>query len=28
LELVSFDTDLDRTDLERLEPTDVLDQLG
>ena len=28
LKLVSFDTDFDRTDLERIEPTDVLDQLG
>lgn len=25
LQLVSFDTDFDRTDLERLEPQDVLD---
>lgn len=28
LELVSFDTDFDRTDIERLEPADVLDQFG
>jgi predicted nucleic acid-binding protein len=27
LSLVSFDTDFDRTDIERLEPADVLDQL-
>jgi len=26
LQLVSFDTDFDRTDIERLEPADVLDQ--
>ena len=28
LQLVSFDTDFDRTDLERWEPADVLDQYG
>jgi predicted nucleic acid-binding protein len=28
LQLVSFDTDFDRTDLGRLEPQDVLDQMG
>jgi len=28
LKLVSFDTDFDRTDVERLEPADVLDQFG
>jgi len=28
LQLVSFDTDFDRTDLGRLDPQDVLDQMG
>jgi len=28
LDLVSFDTDFDRTDIERLEPADVLDRFG
>jgi predicted nucleic acid-binding protein len=28
LRLVSFDTDFDRTDIERLEPADVLDRSG
>ena len=28
LDLVSFDTDFDRTDIERLEPADMLDRFG